>query len=106
MYARGARNAQNNMDILFLQKRLATPTTLAHRGSMPLPARALICSTTDSSLALRISGRLNAAIALYCCSEYIRKARPGPVRPARPLRCSALARLIQPSCAACWYQLC
>lgn len=69
------------------------------RGSISLPARDFICSTTDSSRVRCISGSENGSMSLNCSCEYRRKHLPGPVRPARPERWLAAAWLIHPSCS-------
>lgn len=55
------------------------------------PASILIWSTTDSRRTLWISGAGKAGNAWNCASVYILKHCPGPVLPARPFLCSALA---------------
>ena len=57
------------------------------RSLMPM---AFSCSTTLARLVRWISGTDMGSISdLYACSVYSRKHLPGPVRPARPLRCFA-----------------
>ena len=61
----------------------------------------IIWSKSEFSGTRCISGVVNSLKLLQSFSPYNLKQTPGPVRPARPFRCSALARLIPNSCKRC-----
>ncbi len=57
----------------------------------------IICKIREFKGTRLISGVVNSLNALYSSVEYSLKQTPGPVRPALPFLCSALALLIQNS---------